>query len=125
MLGRFSAKLGPETPPDRRGSSCSAGCTTNLLRRQLLRPFRRHVLVLPDSRLHDELWQALGMKGARDRPFGSTRARPASKPIREGWGLRSPPFWTALDADRARLDPQSQRFPAPARTLVIDAHKLA
>jgi hypothetical protein len=29
VFGRFMAKLGPETPLDRRGSSCSAGCTKN------------------------------------------------------------------------------------------------
>ncbi len=27
VFGRFSAKLGPKTPLERRGSSCSAGCT--------------------------------------------------------------------------------------------------
>ncbi len=35
---RFSAKLGPQTPLDRRGSSCSAGCTKNQPRRPMLRP---------------------------------------------------------------------------------------
>jgi hypothetical protein len=29
VFGRFSAKLGPKTPLERRGSSCSAGCTRN------------------------------------------------------------------------------------------------
>ena len=29
VFGRCSAKLGPKTPLDRRGSSCSAGCTKN------------------------------------------------------------------------------------------------
>ncbi len=37
-FGRFSAKLGPKTPLDRRGSSCSAGCTKNQPRRPILRP---------------------------------------------------------------------------------------
>ena len=40
VFGRFSAKLGPKTPLERRGSSCSAGCTKNQLRRPILRPFR-------------------------------------------------------------------------------------
>jgi hypothetical protein len=31
-------KLGPETPPDRRGSPCSTGCTQNVARRLILRP---------------------------------------------------------------------------------------
>ncbi len=29
VFGRFSAKLGPKAPLERRGSSCSAGCTKN------------------------------------------------------------------------------------------------
>ncbi len=29
VFGRFSAKLGPKTTLERRGSSCSAGCTKN------------------------------------------------------------------------------------------------
>ena len=40
VFGRFSAKLGPKTPLDRRGSSCSAGCTKNQPRRPILRQFR-------------------------------------------------------------------------------------
>ncbi len=40
VFGRFSAKLGPKTPLERRGSSCSAGCTKNQPRRPILRPFR-------------------------------------------------------------------------------------
>ena len=40
VSGRFSAKLGPKTPLERRGSSCSAGCTKHQPRRQILRPFR-------------------------------------------------------------------------------------
>ncbi len=40
VFGRFPAKLGPKTPPERRGSSCSAGCSTNQPRRPILRPFR-------------------------------------------------------------------------------------
>ncbi len=40
VFGRFSAKLGPKTPLERRGSSCSAGCTKNLPPRPILRPFR-------------------------------------------------------------------------------------
>ncbi len=39
VLGRFSAKLGPQTPLERRGSSCSAGCTKNQPRRPILRLF--------------------------------------------------------------------------------------
>ncbi len=37
---RFSAKLGPKTPLERRGSSCSAGCTKNQPPRPILRAFR-------------------------------------------------------------------------------------
>ncbi len=37
VFGRFSAKLGPRTPLERRGSSCSAGCTKNQPRRPILR----------------------------------------------------------------------------------------
>ncbi len=40
VFGRFSAKLGPKTPLERRGSSCSASCTKNQPRRPILRPFR-------------------------------------------------------------------------------------
>ncbi len=40
VFGRFSAKLAPKTPLERRGSSCSAGCTKNQPRRPILRPFR-------------------------------------------------------------------------------------
>ncbi len=40
VFGRFSAKLGPQTPLERRGSSCRAGCTKNQPRRPILRPFR-------------------------------------------------------------------------------------
>jgi hypothetical protein len=40
VFGRFSAKLGPKTPLERRGSSCSAGCTKNQPGRPILRPFR-------------------------------------------------------------------------------------
>ncbi len=41
FFGRFSAKLGPKTPLERRGSSCSAGRTKNQPRRPVPRPFRR------------------------------------------------------------------------------------
>ncbi len=37
VFGRFSANLGPKTPLERRGSSCSAGCTQNQPRRRILR----------------------------------------------------------------------------------------
>ncbi len=40
FFGRFSAKLGPKTPLERRGSSCSAGWTKNQPRRPILKPFR-------------------------------------------------------------------------------------
>ncbi len=40
VFGRFSAKLGPKTPLERRGSSCSAGCTKNQPRRPIVRTFR-------------------------------------------------------------------------------------
>ncbi len=40
VFGRFSAKLGPQTPLEQRGSSCSAGCTKNQPRRPILRPLR-------------------------------------------------------------------------------------
>jgi hypothetical protein len=40
VFGRFSAELGPQTPLERRGSSCSAGRTKNQPRRPSLRPFR-------------------------------------------------------------------------------------
>ena len=39
VFGRFPAKLGPKTPLERRGSSCSAGCSKNQPRRPILRPF--------------------------------------------------------------------------------------
>ena len=35
---RFSANLGPKTPLERRGSSCSAGCSKNQPPRPILRP---------------------------------------------------------------------------------------
>ncbi len=40
VFGGFSAKLGPRTSLERRGSSCSAGCTKNQPPRPILRPFR-------------------------------------------------------------------------------------
>ena len=40
IFSRFMAKLGPETPLNRRGSSYSAGCTKNQPRRPILRQFR-------------------------------------------------------------------------------------
>jgi hypothetical protein len=40
VFDRFSAKLGPKAPLDRRGSSCSAGCTKNQPGRPILKPFR-------------------------------------------------------------------------------------
>ncbi len=40
ILGGFSAKLGPETPLDRRGSSCSAGWTKNQAVKPIRMPFR-------------------------------------------------------------------------------------
>jgi hypothetical protein len=48
VFGRFSAKLGPETPPGRRGSSCSAGCTKNQPGRPILRPFHGANKFRPD-----------------------------------------------------------------------------
>ncbi len=39
VFGRFSDKLGPKTPLERRGSSCSAGCTKNQPGRPIPRPF--------------------------------------------------------------------------------------
>ena len=35
-------------------------------------------------------------------------------------GASPPPFWKGLEADRARLDTQHRRFPAPAGTLVTN-----
>ncbi len=49
MFGRFSAKLNPKTPLDRRGSSYNSGCTTNQPRRLILKPFPDDAWVLPDS----------------------------------------------------------------------------
>ncbi len=40
VFGRFSAELGPNTPLERRGSPCSAGCTKNQPTRTILRQFR-------------------------------------------------------------------------------------
>ena len=40
VFGRFSAKLGPQTPLERRVSSCSAGCTKNQPGTPILRPLR-------------------------------------------------------------------------------------
>ncbi len=48
VFGRFSAKLGPQTPLDRRGSSCSAGCTKNQPGRPILRPFHGANKFRPD-----------------------------------------------------------------------------
>ncbi len=48
VFGRFSAKLGPQTPLERRGSSCSAGCTKNQPGRPSLRPFRGAKKFRPD-----------------------------------------------------------------------------
>ncbi len=49
-------ELGPESHLDRRGSSFSARCTKNQPRRPVLRPFRGHDLVSPDSRLNEEVF---------------------------------------------------------------------
>ena len=35
-------------------------------------------------------------------------------------GASPPPFWKGLEADRARLDTQHRRFPAPAGNLVTN-----
>ena len=43
VFGRFSAKLGPKTPLDRRGSSCSADRTKHQPRRPILRSRNRKV----------------------------------------------------------------------------------
>ncbi len=43
-----SAKLGPKTLLDRRGSSCSAGCTKDQPRRTILRPLRGANKIRPD-----------------------------------------------------------------------------
>ncbi len=59
----MQAKLGPESPLDRRGPHFSAGCTKNQIRKPVLKPFCGHVLVLPDSRLHAKVW--------RDRRLGT------------------------------------------------------
>ena len=40
VFGRLSAKLGPKTSLERRGSSCSADCTKNQPPRPILIPFR-------------------------------------------------------------------------------------
>jgi hypothetical protein len=40
VVGRLLAKLGPTTPLERRGSSCSAGWTQNQPRRPILKRFR-------------------------------------------------------------------------------------
>ncbi len=57
IFGRYSAKLGPETPLDRQGSSYSAGRTENQPRRPVLKPFRDDARVVLDSRLHAKVWQ--------------------------------------------------------------------
>ena len=40
VFGRFSDRVCPKTPLERRRSSCSAGCTNNQSPRPILRPFR-------------------------------------------------------------------------------------
>jgi hypothetical protein len=40
VFGRFSDRVCPKTPRERRRSSCSAGCTNNQSPRPILRPFR-------------------------------------------------------------------------------------
>ena len=53
---RVSAKLGPETPLDRWGSACSAGCTANQPRRPIIRPFCGYVFSSTDSGLPAKVW---------------------------------------------------------------------
>ncbi len=48
ISGRFSAKLGPKTPLERHGSSCSAVCTKIQPGRQIRRPFRGTKKLPPD-----------------------------------------------------------------------------
>ncbi len=47
-FGRISAKRGPETSLERRGSSCSTGCTKNQPGRPILKPFRGAKQFRPD-----------------------------------------------------------------------------
>ncbi len=85
MFGRFSAKLGPETPLGRRGSFCNAGCTNNQARRPVLRPFRGHVFVLPGSRLRGKQGQTYGR--ILDLSFLCLTGRALiQKPLRPGQG---------------------------------------
>ncbi len=62
VFGRTSAKLGPKTPPERRGPSCSAGFTKNQPRRPILRPILdsqvppRQSAAMPILNLFLEFW---------------------------------------------------------------------
>jgi hypothetical protein len=127
LLAFFLAKLGPETPPDRRGSFYSAGCTNNQPRRSVLRRVRGRVLVLPDSRLHAKVWQV----GVPGHPPGGTGKPPKSIGIvprraPDRWMLSEP---TTAVGDRTgrplRVIPTSSSssppFPSHARLVRVPA----
>ena len=64
---KLSAKLGPQTPQDRRDLSYSAGWIKHQLRRQILMPLRNHVLGDvhgPNTPVH---WRG----GNENREFGA------------------------------------------------------
>ena len=61
---KLSAKLGPQTPQDRRDLSYSAGWIKHQLRRQILMPLRNHVLHGPNTPVH---WRG----GNENREFGA------------------------------------------------------
>ena len=78
-----SAKLGPKTLLDRRGSSCSAGCTTNQPRRTILRPFRGANKIRPDCCQVPSFWvfRFFALVCLRSRgPSGRPPGRPTDGP---------------------------------------------
>ncbi len=95
IFGRFSAKLGPQTPLDRRGSSCSAGCTKNQPGRPILRPFRG---ARPDCLQVPRSSEFLGFLGDLKSPIlGRFPAQPA-----RGGRPRQGPRWICTDFQPGR-----------------------
>ncbi len=79
VFGRFSAKLGPKTLVERRGSSCSAGCTKNQGAPEGPRRGRGGVLQGPSGPRRGFGGAPEGPSGPRRGPGGALRFLGTSK----------------------------------------------
>ncbi len=101
VFGPCSAKLGPKTPLERRGSSCSAGCTKNQPGRPMLRPLRDAKKFWPDCLQVPRIcpstknWVPEGSLAGflLGSVLGVWAAPGGFKTIKKCGGLRPPHFW--------------------------------